>query len=337
MSPDSNTTVSTSLPRDALSDYRETIFLRFAVITIAVLAPFVVYALIQGLWIMGLSGSLILAALVTDAWHVYRKTKPPIPLIAVFVPIILTVAVSIPERGYVAILWAYPATVMAYFILERRSANVVSAILLITVLPVAYKWLGGEIALRLLVTLALTVTFANIFSTAILRIQQQLHLLASIDPLTGACNRRYLKKRIDELIALYRDESMTASMLLVDIDHFKAINDEFGHDVGDKVLQQLVICMRDNLRNGDDIFRLGGEEFVVLLPAAGQEIAAGIAETIRSAVSEGHFLEGKTITISIGASERLPQEDEMNWLKRCDEELYRAKEQGRNRVAMSTL
>jgi diguanylate cyclase (GGDEF)-like protein len=125
-------------------------------------------------------------------------------------------------------------------------------------------------------------------------------------------------------------------MLLVDIDYFKAINDEHGHDAGDRVLQNLVLFLEDQLRYGDTIFRVGGEEFVLLLPGADLEVAKNVAEKIRASVSEATAFDGHSITISIGASESSHSDTSASWLKRCDEALYSAKAEGRNRVVAKT-
>jgi diguanylate cyclase (GGDEF)-like protein len=322
-------------PKNMSHDFRGMIFYRFSIITTLVLTPFVVYTLVQGLWLMGISGFLVLVILVLDAIYVYRGKKPPVPPVVVFLPMILTIVVSVPKLGFAALLWIYPALVMSYIILSKRVANIVSGIMLVAVIPTAMNWLSLEISIRLVVTLSLTITFVNIFSSELTRIQRKLSELATVDPLTGTYNRRHLEERSDEMIRLRQSKSQSASMLLIDVDHFKGINDKYGHDIGDFVLQELVAKIRVQLRNGDEVFRLGGEEFVILLPSASQGVAVELAEKIRRGVPDIQVQGSDAVTVSIGVAELSHQESASNWLKRCDDALYRAKNEGRNRVVSS--
>lgn len=322
--------------RDMVTVYRDKIFIRFTLLTTIVLGPFVFMALYQARWLMGITASLILISQIVDSIYMKHGRNPPIPLVVVFLPMILAVAVSIPERGVLALFWAYPAVVMAYFILEKRVANFVTAAMLVVVVPSSSFWLGWDVSLRFFVTLLLTSAFGNTFSNSIQRVQHRLHELATIDPLTGALNRRAMETRLEELIQQVPVGKQTASMLMIDVDYFKAINDKHGHDVGDQVLQQLVTFLEDTLRNGDDIYRLGGEEFVVLLPRASQDTAMKLAEKLRQSISEAPGLASNPITVSIGVSETGVNDTSADWLKRCDEALYQAKAEGRNRVILRT-
>lgn len=320
---------------DTVEIYRESVLLRFTIATIIILTPFTVYALIQQKWAMGISALSILAVMAIDGLYIHKHKKPPIKPVVIFFPVIITIAVAIPERGIIAILWAYPSLIMAHFILDKQAANGVSGVLLLVAVALSFNWLETDISLRVSATLILTMIFANIFSTAILRIQHQLHDLASIDPLTGAYNRRHMEMSFNALAK--QAELTTFSMLMVDIDHFKSINDELGHDMGDKVLKQLVTCIKDNLRNGDDIFRLGGEEFVILLPGADQLTATDIAEKQRGAIEHCKLLNNRPVTVSMGCCQHQRHENLKALLKRCDNALYLAKENGRNRVESCSL
>ena len=165
------------------------------------------------------------------------------------------------------------------------------------------------------------------------------------DVLTGWHNRRYLQVRIKEELARARRDEAHLACLMLDIDHFKAINDTWGHAAGDAVLQELAARIDSQVRASDVAARYGGEEFVILLPATVGSAARQIAERIRKAVSaEPYELpHGETIdvTASIGIAGVTPRRDG-NDLKtigdsliaRADVALYRAKEEGRNRVAV---
>ena len=161
---------------------------------------------------------------------------------------------------------------------------------------------------------------------------------AKTDTLTGLPNRRALEEffRKAQLAALEQDDPVCA--LLLDIDHFKRFNDEFGHGVGDQVLRLMAKVLRERVRDIDLPARYGGEELIVILPSAGLATATAVAERIRRAVAECHLTRRSTgealpgITISIGVAQFQGGESMADLIERCDRALYQAKKTGRNRV-----
>ena len=155
------------------------------------------------------------------------------------------------------------------------------------------------------------------------------------DPLMGIKNRRALKMRLKEMIGLFKRKGKPFTFLMMDIDHFKKINDTYGHSVGDKVLKAMASVIRKTLREYDELFRYGGEEIAAILPETKIEEGVKVAERIRKAVSSVNFVtrSGKfTVTISIGATEVKEGDTEDSIVERADKALYRAKNKGRNRV-----
>ncbi|RMG20306.1 MAG: diguanylate cyclase [Deltaproteobacteria bacterium] len=166
----------------------------------------------------------------------------------------------------------------------------------------------------------------------------RLSTLAVTDPLTGLFNRRHLMDLLETELDRARRHGTPLALLVVDVDHFKAINDTHGHQMGDRVLVAIAKKLKSCLRKHDLIARYGGEEFVVLLPHTGRTEAAATGEKLRDAVAGAPFTEtaGIPITVSIGAATYpdagLETVDDL--LLRADEALYRAKALGRDRVAM---
>ncbi|MBV8447328.1 MAG: PleD family two-component system response regulator [Hyphomicrobiales bacterium] len=169
---------------------------------------------------------------------------------------------------------------------------------------------------------------------------QQSMELALIDPLTGLHNRRFLDANMDGLLKDALRRSRPLSLIMMDVDLFKAINDTYGHDCGDEVLRELAHRARDCLRTRDLLVRYGGEELIAILPETGHLGAQGVAERIRQAVHGTPFLIAHgacnvTVTISLGvAVMRNVPESRQDLFKRADEALYRAKHEGRNRVVL---
>lgn len=154
------------------------------------------------------------------------------------------------------------------------------------------------------------------------------------DQLTGAYNRLFLNEYIQKLIHSRNRYKTALSCILIDVDHFKDVNDTYGHPVGDRVLVSLVGAIREQLRNTDTITRMGGEEFLILLPETPLEPAKTVANKIRSITEHLNF-NGFTLTISLGVCEIHENESFESAFSRCDTALYRAKTNGRNRVEIS--
>lgn len=165
---------------------------------------------------------------------------------------------------------------------------------------------------------------------------RQLERLASTDPLTGAYNRRHFMETGDNELLRSNRYDHAVTVLMLDIDHFKAVNDTYGHSIGDIALKETVRVIEETLRGEDTLGRLGGEEFAVLLPETNASRAALLAERIRVAIGE-IVIETPTdplsFTMSIGLTEGSKDDKTIDdLLKRADDGLYKAKEQGRNQV-----
>jgi two-component system cell cycle response regulator len=162
--------------------------------------------------------------------------------------------------------------------------------------------------------------------------------LALTDPLTGLFNRRYMETHIGTLVERSAARGKSLSVLVLDIDYFKSINDTFGHDAGDDVLREFAERLKASIRGIDLACRHGGEEFVVVMPDTDIGVATLVAERIRRRIAGEPFPIGRTgktieVTISVGIAFRMgPQDTAPAMLKRADDALYRAKRDGRNRV-----
>jgi len=190
----------------------------------------------------------------------------------------------------------------------------------------------------LLVTLAAEAIL--VFRPMALRIRHyaaELMTMATLDPLTGALNRRAFMDSSKVEIERSRRHSRPLALLMLDGDHFKRVNDAYGHAAGDEALRVLTRTVGGLLRASDKLGRFGGEEFVVLAPETAMEGVCHLAERIRSAMANTQILHGEasfTLTVSIGATAIDPAEiDIVPALARADSALYRAKEHGRNQVS----
>jgi diguanylate cyclase (GGDEF)-like protein len=169
---------------------------------------------------------------------------------------------------------------------------------------------------------------------------QDLQRVAALDPLTSVYNRRFGVERLKEEVARSQRSGDSLGLLILDLDHFKSVNDTYGHIVGDRVLQSAVLATRQVLRDGDVLVRYGGEEFLVILPGAGRGDLTDMAERIRRSISETEIVTGGhrlSITVSIGGA-GLPDQvirDPAGLIGIADQALYSAKAAGRDRSVIA--
>lgn len=195
----------------------------------------------------------------------------------------------------------------------------------------------ASVASPLLITPFLAWWFLGLL-LRISRLEKEMRILATFDKLTGAYNRNAFFPICESILNLSKRDKTPLTLLYIDIDHFKRINDSFGHDIGDQVLKSVGNLILNNIRKSDLLGRVGGEEFVVMLPHTNLEFGTGIAEKIRKGISDLEMaFDGEMITrltVSIGvASNTYPESlgiDEL--IKLADRALYQAKNEGRNRL-----
>jgi diguanylate cyclase (GGDEF)-like protein len=317
---------------DPLALYRDRIMYTLAIAAVVFLVPFSVNAFVQGnpgLGVGILCGVLVLGI---DALAIYLKRSPPIPMILLLVPMTIATGISLKVQGFWGALWSYPTVLLFTFALTRRMANVSSVLLLLGISSLVYYYIGLAYTIRFFMTLTLTIILANIVLSIIGDLHRRLMAQATVDPLTGAFNRRHMERCVGEAIERQRRTTAPSSVLLIDIDHFKRINDQLGHATGDSVLTAIVSLIRKRARKLDLLFRIGGEEFMLLLPDTREADAEALAGQLCASIAGSPLLEGQQVTASIGVSELRAAESMDSWMKRADDAMYAAKKAGRNRV-----
>lgn len=298
--------------------------------------PFAVFRFMLGDWLIGLIDSLIVLMVVWIGYYVWSTGSARVP------SIILTLSYlsGMVAVNYVSelplIFWAYPTMGAAFFLLRPVEALWVNSVALLALLPLIIdKYSNIEVAI-ILITLFLTKIFAFIFARNSLSYQQQLVNKANSDALTGAANRASFEKDVRSAIYLHGRYAQDFSLIMMDIDFFKRVNDDYGHQAGDAVLVELTRCCKGRLREEDKLYRIGGEEFVVLVKNTALLGAVPLAEDLRQLIQQASLLADKTITVSIGVAQYREGEMSKMLLARVDKALYQAKQAGRNQVCVET-
>ncbi len=277
--------------------------------------------------------SMLVLALSLDI----RASKAGIPL-PVPVPVFLallgfTILFAAYSNGPTRVFWAFPAVVAAFFASSRRTAITFAAMTGTGLAALAYWQEAPDQAIRFTAALFLTTLFLDLVTSQLKALQMQLQEASHRDPLTNCFNRRFLELTAQRMAARKPDMRRPGpSLVLIDIDHFKQINDTQGHVAGDRILVRIADIIRQKAEAEDLLFRVGGEEFVLILPDADLPAARRLAERIRDGVSDSRFpVEGR-ITVSLGVTLYDTRQPLVSILEAADRLLYAAKRGGRNRV-----
>ena len=289
-----------------------------------------------GWWTMLPLGWVLAFYPLVRPW-IARSPRPeyPIALTVLNAQLMLGIAIAMtggPQSPALPFLMLVVVTLPARFTGRGVGAGVVSTIAVMLAASVGTDPSGfADDPLYVMASLACLVGLAA-FSWTLMSSERSHREDAAADPLTGLMNRKALADRFGELAAQAAVEDSWVTLIACDLDHFKAVNDEHGHDRGDEVLREAASAITAELRAGELAFRLGGEEFLVVLPGATEEDGAAIAERVRLGL-QAAYPAGLRITASFGvAGARGADVDYAALYARADAALYEAKRTGRNRV-----
>ncbi|MCK6407068.1 MAG: GGDEF domain-containing protein [Rhodocyclaceae bacterium] len=318
---------------DSLAPYRDHIMMSMGAVTFVVLVPFALNNLVQGRYGVFSILVFVLVATAIDTHALWRGRQAPIPYALLLIPFVLGVTVAVIVQGVPGVLWVYPIVVYCYFVLRRRTAVAWSLAILLYTTGLTLFFVDGALAIRIFATVLVTIVMINIVLNVISDLHRTLANQALTDPLTGVFNRRFMEEILERLVARAERQPLMATILMIDIDYFKQVNDCYGHERGDAVLKRVVDVVAARLRRGDRLFRWGGEEFLVLLEGTGLESALAVAESVRESVAAAAIMPERQVTVSIGVSQYVAGQDIDGWTRAADVALYQAKAEGRNRVA----
>ncbi len=318
---------------DTVPDFRVHATYGLAIAAIFLLSPFAINNFFQQRFILGVGSLIIVGILALNAWSISRGRFSEALLFYGLVPVqLIFITIGFKNQGIIAALWCYPIVLSVYCMLPERKAWIANGAVLMVALPAAWQHLDWTLTTRVSASLIMVSVFSAIFVRAITSQQHALHTLVATDPLTGLHNRTLLGNILTNAYSQHQRAKTPMALLVIDLDHFKQVNDRFGHDAGDQVLRGVSQLLKLQLRRSDSIFRMGGEEFLVLLYGSTQQDGMRIAEAIRSKIESQPLLPGHVVTASIGVASADSSQSWPQWAKRGDELLYQAKEAGRNCV-----
>jgi diguanylate cyclase len=294
------------------------------------LLPFAIIRFERGDLFVGLIDSIGFLGTFLIFIYVYRTRRVAQAglLLAVFG--ITGMILNILVMGSRDLNFLYPVVIATYFLTPPRIALAMTgaALLIVSVmlLPGMLLFEYAKFALSLLASML----FAYVFATQRNRQRDLLLQQSIVDPLTGAGNRRALQERLDQMVASHKRNGLAMSVIILDLDNFKDINDIKGHLFGDEALRTVAKTISSRIRASDNIYRYGGDEFIVLAADSNADTATKLAEDIRMLIGQ----QVASITVSLGVAEYRADESPGEWLMRADRALYRAKQGGKNLVVI---
>jgi diguanylate cyclase (GGDEF)-like protein len=270
--------------------------------------------------------NILLLSLNRDAF-----LAPPVVLLLIIALVLLSLYYGQNYNLYLM----FPLLVGLPVLLKTRWAVFLGVLSGLLVAPVVLTQYDRTTAVAVGISMGLTWLVSAWLVFAMTEQSRRLKGMAVTDALTGAFNRRYLELQAVRCVRDWDRYHHNASLVLLDIDHFKRVNDKFGHGVGDVALTRLVGLIQQRLRKVDIICRYGGEEFALLLSGTSASMARHVAEELRRVVERAQILPEGNMTISAGVCGVAHAQDMEHWFKLADAALYQAKRNGRNRVEVA--
>ncbi len=244
----------------------------------------------------------------------------------------LAALITIIIKGESQILWVSPAIIAIHHLVPLRLARVFTSLLILAISIIIYPRVDLISFCTIIATLGLTASLSSVIFRSYYDKQNELSLLASIDPLTSSGNRRALDLKLAQVITSQNRETYTMCLILIDLDDFKEVNDDYGHAAGDQILVSVCELIVKHTRVLDSLYRFGGDEFIIVPLNMSIEATKILAEKIRDIIEQHRFANNIKLTLSIGVAEYNTLDTPESWISRADKALYKAKENGRNKV-----
>ncbi len=298
--------------------------------------PFMVMRYINGEWLAATVDTIIITGFLGLGYYVYRTRRVRRASIAIVCLCIAGALSMIYITGPQQVYWIYPTLMAVFYLLRPPQAIALTLATVAALVPILSSNSDPQTVATIVVTIFVMSSFAFAFSLISNRQRQQLERLATKDPLTGAGNRRHMDSSLGDVVNGHNRNGVSASIVLLDLDHFKKVNDVHGHAVGDQILKRITEIVNSRIRITDSLYRIGGEEFVIVLEGQNIQRAGHLGEELRSMVETSQLVPNQTVTISLGVAELKNDESADQWLQRADEALYRAKRAGRNAIDLAS-
>lgn len=325
--------IGTGLIQRLKSDTHLAILSIFNSVASLAIGSFAVYRLTQGEIGVAFFDALLVAAMLGSLVYAWKTGRSVLAgnLVATLLAAGVLFLIFVLKLSY---LWLL-SLMIGIFLLASGSVSIPLSLLLIVAVSSVPEVFADHVERFTFLAVSVQIAvFSFVFSWQTRHQHRLLDDMANRDPLTGASNRRALRRDIKACVDAVRIGRECAALAMIDLDYFKRINDRHGHDAGDRVLVALAEIVGGTMRAGDSFYRYGGEEFVLVMPSTSPEGIAPALEKLQQAIRTRLRGPDGAVTVSIGAAGLKPAEDPSEWLSRADRALYAAKSGGRDRFCI---
>lgn len=268
---------------------------------------------------------------------IYKTRKVNIARHTIAIFLMAVVLIDVYLIGLIIIYWFYPTILAVAYLTPYQTALKINFISMTLLAFIIYPLIGAIELSLILINIILTMVFSYILFRSIQKNEAQLEQLAITDVLTGCLNRRALTDNIIEITKKHNRSPHPLCLIIFDLDHFKSVNDNYGHIAGDKVLTDVSHIIQTNTRSFEKTYRYGGEEFIILPLEVETKEAMIIANKLRTLIESSTFALDIKVTISLGVAQYITNETPSNWISRADVALYNAKNSGRNKAELANI
>jgi diguanylate cyclase len=294
------------------------------------IAPFALYRLLGGEYRLGVVDALIVLAIIGTVIYAWSSgdTRRAGLLLACFntAGCVATTLLF----GHHGLLWVYVVLVTNFFLTSRKAAALANLGMLLALVLNSGIFTSRLELVSFTVTTVLVMIYTYLFALRTETQRAQLEVLATRDALTNTGNRRLMEIELAQATSAREPRSLA----IFDLDHFKQVNDEFGHEAGDQVLAEFARLLLQGTRKRDRLYRFGGEEFVLLMPATDASGAATLLHELQGLIRRRLRSPGGPVSVSVGCASWRDGEDWSRWLARADAAMYVAKRSGRDQVVI---
>lgn len=318
---------------DTKNKFQRGMIYLFAALATLGITPFCVIRYLRGEYVNALVDLAIVAVSLGNALYIWRHGKAT--QTASYITALLYSAGAVVVaylNDPIFVFWLFPPLLANFFLLNAKAALTVNTLMIAAVFPLTIIGPTAVESFAMVVSLLMCSSMAYVFAR--LTHQQQLMLegVATQDPLTRLSNRRALDEEVRSSLEDFARNRTPVTLIMLDLDFFKMVNDKFGHNVGDSVLVELAALLTKRTRKTDRAFRFGGEEFMVLARNTRLADAVVVAEQLRAQIEAELKDPDGALTASFGCAELHEGESVEDWFVRVDKAVYQAKQNGRNCV-----
>ena len=305
----------------------------FAILASLLIAPFCVIRYLNGEIANALVDLAIVIVALGSAIYTYQRGQATQLVSNITALLYSSGAVAVAHLNEpIFVFWLFPALIANFFLLSAKAALIANLLSITAILPITLHLNTTTEAFAMIASLLMCGSMAYVFALLTHRQQLLLQGIATQDALTGLGNRRAMDEEMRRSMADFARTQTPVTLIVLDLDFFKMVNDKFGHNTGDVVLVELANLLHRRIRKTDRVFRFGGEEFVVIARNTAIAEALIIAEQLRVQIEIELNDPDGALTASFGCAELLADETLEDWFIRADKAVYQAKQQGRNCV-----